>query len=199
MVYPKPVEELIDQLRILPAIGPRSAERIALWLLLDRKRNPVSLAEALVECEKQVGFCSQCGFFAEKGEDCSVCNSSRRTSNAICVVEKAPDVIALERSGAFNGKYHCLGGVLSPLDGIHPEDLRIESLIHRVDEMDEGAEVILAIGVHIEGEATSSYLEGVLKDKEVKVTRLARGLPVGANLEFADQLTLTRAFEGRLS
>jgi len=199
MEYPQPVADLIHELKALPAIGPRSAERIALWLLIDKKRNPISLAESLVECEKQIGFCSQCGFFAARDQDCEICLSEKRKDNAICVVEKASDVIALERSGAFKGKYHCLGGVLSPLDGIHPEDLKIESLLTRVDALPEGGEVILAIGVNIEGEATSSYLEDLLNEKEVTVTRLARGLPVGANLEFADQLTLTRAFEGRVS
>ena len=200
MDFPKPVADLIDELKTLPAIGSRSAERIALWLLMDKKRNPVSLAEALVECEKQVGFCVECGFFSEKGKECEICRSEKkRATNSICVVEKAPDVIALERSGAFQGLYHCLGGVLSPLDGIHPEDLKIDSLLKRVDAIKPGGEVILAIGANVEGEATSSYLEDLLRGKEVTVTRLARGLPVGANLEFADQLTLERAFKERVS
>jgi len=199
MNYPAPVAELIDQLKVLPAIGPRSAERIALWLLMNHKRNPVSLAEALVECEKKVGFCSECGFFSQRESLCDICVSDKRNKKAICVVEKAPDVIALERSGAFKGLYHCLGGVLSPLDGVHPESLKIDSLLNRVDKLNGEGEVILAIGAHVEGEATSSYIEELLKEKGVKVSRLARGLPVGANLEFADQLTLTRAFEGRMS
>jgi len=197
MNYPEPVSNLIDQLKLLPAIGPRSAERIALWLLMDRKRNPISLAEALVESERAVGFCPECGFFSERDQVCEICASEKRVKTKICVVEQAPDVMALERSGAYKGMYHCLGGVLSPLDGVHPEDLRIEGLLQRVKEFEAEGEVILAIGAHIEGEATSNYIESILKDEGVKVTRLARGLPVGGNLEFADQLTLARAFEGR--
>ncbi len=196
MDYPQPVHELINELKSLPAIGARSAERIAIWMLRDKRRNPISLAEALVNCEKEVGACPECGFFSLRGELCEICASKKRERNAVCVVEQAPDVMSLERSGAFKGLYHCLGGVLSPLDGVHPEDLRIESLMRRVDQMD-GGEVILAIGAHVEGEATSNYLAELLEGKGVKVTRLARGLPVGANLEFADQLTLARAFEGR--
>jgi len=197
MNYPKAVSELVDQLKLLPAVGPRSAERIALWLLMDTKRNPISLAEALVECEKQIGFCERCGFFAQKESLCEICASSKREQNSICVVERAPDILALERSGAYKGLYHCLGGVLSPLDGIHPEHLKIESLLKRIQSFSEGGEVILAISANVEGEATSHYLAELLAKEDVKVTRLARGLPVGANLEFADQLTLTRAFEGR--
>jgi len=198
MDYPAPLQELITQLKALPAVGPRSAERIALWLLLDRKRNPISLAEALVECEKHIGFCPTCGFFSEGEQECKICRSEQRNPHAICVVEKAPDILALERAGAFTGRYHCLGGVLSPLDGVHPEDLRIGSLMQRVEALGDEGEIILAIGGHIEGEATSNYLEDLLREFPVRVTRLARGLPVGANLEFTDQLTLTRAFEGRL-
>lgn len=198
MNYPRPVLDLIEQLSLLPAIGPRSAERIALWLLLDTKKASLSLAESLVECEKHIGFCLECGFFAPKGDKCEICISQKRDCGVVCVVEKAPDVIALERSGAFNGLYHCLGGVLSPLEGIHPEDLRIDGLLRRIDSGGV-EEVILAIGAHVEGEATSSYLEGVLKEKSVRVTRLARGLPIGGSLEYADQLTLNKAFEGRSS
>ncbi len=197
MNYPKAVGELVDQLKLLPAIGPRSAERIALWLLMDSKRNPLSLAEALVECEKQIGFCQKCGFFSEKESLCEICTSTKREQNTICVVERAPDVIALERSAAYKGLYHCLGGVLSPLDGVHPENLNIDSLIKRVRDFSDGGEVILAISANVEGEATSHYIADLLSHRGVKVTGLARGLPVGANLEFADQLTLARAFEGR--
>jgi len=197
MEYPKTVRDLIDELKLLPAIGSRSAERIALWLLMDKKRNPLSLSEVLIRCEKEVGFCEVCGFFSAIEEKCEICLSTKRRLNAICVVEKAPDVMVLERSGAFDGLYHCLGGVLSPLDGIHPEDLKIDSLIKRVQKMEGEVEVILAIGANVEGEATSNYLSELLEGKGVKVTRLARGLPVGANLEFTDQLTLARAFEGR--
>ena len=195
MNYPESVTKLVDELKLLPAIGPRSAERIALWLLMDRRRNPISLAEALVACEREVGFCESCGFF--QGENgCEVCDAKTRERNKICVVEQAPDVMVLERSGAFKGMYHCLGGVLSPLDGIHPEDLRIASLMNRIEQLEDG-EVILAISASVEGEATCGYLENILKEKEVKVTRLARGLPMGSTLEYADQLTLARAFEGR--
>lgn len=197
MNYPDAVDALIDELKVLPAIGPRSAERIALWLLMDRKRNPISLAEALVRCEQETSFCPECGFFSTLQMHCELCESTKRNQNKICVVEKAPDVMVLERSGAYDGLYHCLGGVLSPLDGVHPEDLKIEPLLRRTESLGAGGEVILAISANVEGEATSSYLADILEGKGVKVTRLARGLPMGGNLEFADQLTLARAFEGR--
>lgn len=199
MDYPKAVSELIGELKLLPAVGPRSAERIALWLLMDKRRNPISLAEALVQCERDVDFCLTCGFFTTGSEPCEICSSSKRQRGSICVVERAPDVMALERSDAFKGLYHCLGGLLSPLDGVHPEDLKIDSLLKRVDDLGDDPEVILAISSNVEGDATASYIADLLIEKEVKVTRLARGLPVGANLEFTDQLTLARAFEGRKS
>ncbi len=197
MKLPKAVSELIDELKVLPAIGPRSAERIAVWMLTNAKRNPVSLAEALIKCEQEVSFCKDCGYFSQGGELCEVCTSPRRQRHLICVVEKAPDVIVLERSQAFTGLYHCLGGVLSPLDNVHPEDLKIASLKRRVEAFEDGGEVILALNASVEGEATCNYLESLLSSETVKVTRLARGLPVGAHLEYADQLTLERAFEGR--
>lgn len=197
MDYPKAVSELISELKLLPAIGPRSAERIALWLMMDKKRNPLALAESLVEVEKQIGFCAECGFFSLKGECCEICESSKREQSAICVVERAPDVMAIERSAAYKGLYHCLGGLLSPLDGVHPEDLKIDALLKRAEALGESGEVILAIGSNVEGEATASYLTELLLKQGVRVSRLARGLPVGANLELTDQLTLARAFEGR--
>ena len=197
MDFPKAVSDLINEFKVLPAIGPRSAERIVVWMLMDAKRNPVSLAEALVKCEQEVSFCEKCGFFSEKEELCDLCSSSKRQNNLICVVEKAPDVIILEKSQAFKGLYHCLGGVLSPLDDVHPEDLKIASLERRVAEFDGDGEIILAVSASVEGEATCNYLESLLSSDTVKVTRLARGLPVGSNLEYADQLTLERAFEGR--
>lgn len=197
MDYPEALSNLIDELKRLPAIGPRSAERIALWLQMNKKRNPLSLAEALVNCERETGFCPECGFFSTQDHPCELCTSPKRIQNLLCVVESAPDVISLERSQAFRGLYHCLGGLLSPLDGIHPEDLSINTLLKRAKLLPADGEVILGIGAHVEGEATASYLSELLQQEGIKVSRLARGLPMGASLEFADQLTLARAFEGR--
>lgn len=165
---------------------------------MGKNKNPISLAEALVNCVKEVGFCPQCGFFSEHEIHCQICRDEQRSQHEICVVERASDILSLERSEAFRGFYHCLGGLLSPLDGVHPEDLKIEGLVARVQKLNaEEGEVILALGANVEGEATSSYIEEILSPHGIKVTRLARGIPVGANLEFTDQLTLARAFEGR--
>lgn len=193
--FPIPVRALIDELKRLPGIGPRSAERMAVWLLQNKKANPKVLADALVKAEEEIIACPVCGFFATR-EGCDVCDDPKRDDSILCVVEQATDVIPLERSGAFKGRYHCLGGKLSPLDRVSPEDLNIPALMRRV-ENGSGLEIILALGADVEGEATSNYLADMLRGKSVKLTRIAQGLPAGGGLEHADELTLIRALQGR--
>lgn len=196
--YPEVVGDLIKELKRLPGVGPRSAERIAIWLLQSERANPNNLAAALHTAHTEVQSCEVCGFFATKA-GCPVCNDSGRDATRLCVVEQPAEVLPLERSGVFKGLYHCLGGKLSPLDHVTPEDLRIEELVQRVSESEEPVEVVLAVGADVEGEATASYLADLLREENCNVTRLAQGLPAGGGLEFADDLTLTRAFEGRKS
>jgi len=191
--YPEAVGKLVDELRRLPGVGPRSAERIAIWLLQSAKADPLALASALAKAKDEVVACPVCGFFAT-AERCAICSDPSRES-VLCVVEQATDVLPLERSGAFKGRYHCLGGKLSPLDNVTPDDLRIGSLLRRI-ENEEVPEVILAPGSDVEGEATANYIASLLKGK-CHVTRIAQGLPAGGGLEHADALTLARALEGR--
>jgi recombination protein RecR len=193
--YPQPVVELIAELKKLPGIGPRSAERIAVWLLQHQKSNAAELAQALSEARELVGSCEVCGFFASE-QRCPVCDDSHRDAHELCVVEQATDVLPLERAGVFKGYYHCLGGKLSPLDNITPENLRITQLIRRV-EANPGVEVILALGADVEGEATANYLAEALSTRDCEVTRIAQGLPAGGGLDHADELTLMRALQGR--
>ena len=193
--YPEPVSALIEELRQLPGVGPRSAERIALWILQNAKANPGKLSEALQTAAREVTACGTCGFFATMA-GCPVCSDEKRDRSQLCVVEQATDVLPIERSGAYRGMYHCLDGKLSPLDNVTPDDLRLGSLIRRIEEIN-GVEVILAVGADVEGEATANYLAELLDGKECRVTRLAQGLPAGGDLEHADALTLSRAFEGR--
>jgi recombination protein RecR len=193
--FPIPVRSLIDELKRLPGIGPRSAERMAVWLLQSNKADPQTLAETLIKAHAEIIACPTCGFFATHG-NCGICDDPKRDDSLLCVVEQATDVIPLERSGAFKGRYHCLGGKLSPLDRVSPEDLNIPSLIRRV-ETGGGMEIILALGADVEGEATSNYLADMLRGKPVKLTRIAQGLPAGGGLEHADELTLIRALQGR--
>jgi recombination protein RecR len=194
--FPEPVRQLIGQLKRLPGIGPRSAERVAVWLLQNPKADPVALADALQIAKDIVRPCPACGFFATD-EGCVVCDDPKRDDHMLCVVEQATDVLPLERSGAFRGRYHCLGGKLSPLDRVSPEDLRIPELLRRVDAATEEIEVILALGSDVEGEATANYLADLLRSKNCRLTRIAQGLPAGGGLEHADELTLMRAMQGR--
>ena len=193
--YPEPVVELIAELKRLPGIGPRSAERIAVWLLQHPKSNAIEVSEAVLMAKQKVSSCDVCGFFSSD-DGCPVCSDDQRDVNELCVVEQATDVLPLERSGVFKGYYHCLGGKLSPLDNVSPENLRITPLIKRV-EANPGAEVILALGSDVEGEATANYLAEVLITRECQVTRIAQGLPAGGGLDHADDLTLMRALQGR--
>ncbi|MBC7980210.1 MAG: recombination protein RecR [Armatimonadetes bacterium] len=194
--FPFPVKALVAELKRLPGIGPRSAERMAVWLLQNKKAEPLALAEAVIKAKEGIIECPICGFFATP-ESCGICSDPKRDEALLCVVEQATDVLPLERSGAFKGRYHCLGGKLSPLDRVSPEDLRIPELIRRVEASNGSVEVILALGADVEGEATSNYLADMLRGKSTKVTRIAQGLPAGGGLEHADELTLIRAMQGR--
>ena len=196
--FPEPVKALISELKRLPGIGARSAERIAVWLLQSPKANPAPLAEVLLVARGTIRPCPVCGFFAT-ADGCGVCDDPARDDSILCVVEQATDVLPLERSGAFRGRYHCLGGKLSPLDRVSPEDLRIPPLIRRIEAAAGEIEVILALGSDVEGEATANYLAELLRGRNCRLTRIAQGLPAGGGLEFADELTLLRAMEGRRS
>lgn len=194
--FPQPVRDLIAELKHLPGVGPRSAERIAVWLLQHPKACPEDLAAAIREAEARVEDCPVCGFFAT-AEGCGICQDEGREPLALCVVEQATDVLPLERSGAFRGRYHCLGGKLSPLDRVTPEDLRIPQLLRRLEAMEGEVEVILALGSDVEGEATANYLADLLRGRNCHLSRIAQGLPAGGGLEHADELTLLRAIQGR--
>jgi len=196
--YPHEIKELIAHLKRLPGIGPKSAERIAIWMLGARGSMAGELAEAIRKAETGVRACGQCGFFAGSGAECLICGDAGREAGLICVVEHATDVLPLERTGAFRGQYHCLGGKISPLENVGPEDLRIEALFRRLGGGGFG-EVILAVGSDVEGEATANYLAEMLGRRcaGISVTRLAQGLPAGGGLEHADELTLFRALDGR--
>jgi recombination protein RecR len=194
--FPEPVKSLIAELKHLPGIGPRSAERIAVWLLQNPKAKPGDLAVALGEAKAKVLACPICGFFAT-ADGCGICDDPKRDALSLCVVEQATDVLPLERSGVFYGRYHCLGGKLSPLDRVSPEDLRIPALLRRLDQNAHEVEVILALGSDVEGEATANYLVDLLRGRNCRLTRIAQGLPAGGGLEHADELTLMRAMQGR--
>ena len=194
--FPEPVKALINELKRLPGVGPRSAERIALWLLQSPQADGPALAAAIQEAKETIIACPVCGFFAVQGA-CQLCDDPKRDDHLLCVVEQTTDVLPLERSGAFRGRYHCLGGKLSPLDRVAPEDLRIPALLQRIEAAVGEIEVILALGADVEGEATANYLAGLLRGRPCRITRIAQGLPAGGGLEHADGLTLLRAIEGR--
>jgi recombination protein RecR len=196
--FPEPVRDLITQLKRLPGIGPRSAERVAVWLLQSPKADPGMLAGALRTAKESVRPCPVCGFFATD-EGCAICDDPKRDDHMLCVVEQATDVLPLERSGSFRGRYHCLGGKLSPLDRVSPEDLHIPELLRRIEAAPDETEVILALGSDVEGEATANYLADLLRGRNCRLTRIAQGLPAGGGLEHADELTLMRAMQGRRS
>ncbi len=197
MLLPESIQSLINSLERLPGIGPKSASRLAFYLLRAPDEVSQNLATALADLKAKTAFCQECFNITEAGrERCEICESSRRDGSLICVVEEALDVLALERTGGFQGKYHVLQGVLSPIEGIGPDDLKIKQLIARVSK-GEVKEVILATNPSMEGDATALYLRQHLEPLGVKVTRLARGLPVGGDLEYADQNTLLRALSGR--
>lgn len=189
------IQRLLEELEKLPGVGPKSAQRIAYWLLTSEYADGDRLAEAILEVKRTVSFCPICFNFAEGGE-CEVCASSKRDRTGICVVEEPRDLAAIERTGGFSGTYHVLGGVISPMEGIGPDRLRIRELLTRLADGNV-TEVVLATNPNVEGETTAVYLARLIKPLGVKVTRLASGLPVGGDLEFADEITLGRAIEDR--
>lgn len=193
--YPPPLEALLRELRRLPGVGPKSAERIALWLLADASRRSMPLAESLQAASATVRPCNKCGFFSVQ-ELCPVCSDPKRGGLEICVVEHATDILPIEKTGLFRGRYHALGGKLSPLDRIGPENLRIRELLDRLDE-EQPTEIILALSADVEGGATTSYLASLLRERGIAVSRVAHGLPAGGGLEHADSLTLQSALAGR--
>ena len=192
---PEPVVSLIAALNKLPGIGPRSAERIALHLVQTDSAVVKQLAGVMLHAREKIQFCATCGALTEKSP-CSICTDARRDSSLICVVERAVDILSVERSGTYRGKFHVLGGNISPLDGIEPEDLRIAELEKRLTQ-EPIKEIVIALSTDVEGDATSFYLAKRLARKGLKISRIAYGLPAGSGLEFADELTLSRALEGR--
>jgi len=194
-VYAGPVQDLIDELGRLPGVGPKSAQRIAFHLLKLPRDDALRLASVITEVKDKISFCHRCYNVCE-GEECELCLDTRRDPTLVCVVEEPRDIVAVEKTQEFRGRYHVLQGAISPIEGIGPDQLRVKELLARVDA--EGiVEIILCTNPNIEGEATAMYLARLLKPLGVKVTRIASGLPVGGDLEYADELTLGRALEGR--
>ena len=193
--YEGPVQRLIDELGRLPGVGPKSAQRIAYYLLKAAPEDARRLAAAIVEVKERIGWCKQCFNIAE-GELCSYCLDDRRDATVLCVVEEPRDIVAVERTQEFHGRYHVLQGTISPIEGIGPDQLRVKELLRRVDE-DGVVEVILATNPNTDGEVTAMYLAKALSERDVRVTRIASGLPVGGDLEYADEVTLGRALAGR--
>jgi recombination protein RecR len=195
MMYEGAIQDLIDEFGRLPGIGPKSAQRIAFHIIQSEKVDIARLVEVLRTVKEKVKFCTECGNISEE-ELCRICRDERRDKSTICVVEESKDVIAIEKTREFRGKYHVLGGAISPIDGIGPENLRIKELLTRLQSADI-EEIIIATDPNLEGEATATYLSRLLKPLGLKISRLASGLPVGGDLEYADEVTLGRAFEGR--
>ena len=195
MPLPEPIVALTAALSKLPGIGPRSAERVALHLVQTDSAAVKHLAEAILIARERIRFCETCGALTEKSP-CSTCTDDRRDASLVCIVEKAVDILSIERSGTFRGKFHVLGGKISPLDGVEPDDLRIGGLEKRLSS-EPIKEIIIALGTDVEGDATSSYLAKRLARAGLKISRIGFGLPAGSGLEFADELTLNRALEGR--
>ena len=194
-MYEGIIQDLIDELGRLPGVGPKSAQRIAFHIIQSDRVDVTRLAEVLKTVKERVKFCSTCGNISEE-ELCKICRDPRRDKTSICVVEESKDVLAIEKTREFKGTYHVLGGAISPIDGVGPENLRIKELMTRLSETTIG-EIIIATDPNLEGEATATYLSRLIKPMDIKVSRLASGLPVGGDLEYADEVTLGRAFEGR--
>jgi recombination protein RecR len=197
VMYEGIIQDLIDELGKLPGIGPKSAQRIAFHLVQSERVDVNRLVDVLRIVKEKVRFCSQCFNVAEE-EECKICRDPRRDNASICVVEESKDVVAIERTREFRGKYHVLGGAISPIDGIGPEQLRVRELLSRLSDSNI-KEIIIATDPNLEGEATATYLARTIKPLGIKISRLASGLPVGGDLEYADEVTLGRAFEGRRS
>jgi recombination protein RecR len=196
-IYEGPIQDLIEELGRLPGVGPKSAQRLAFHLLQVDIEDAERLADAIRNVKQKVQFCERCFNVSELAE-CRICRDARRDPSVLCVVEEPRDVLAIEKTGEFRGRYHVLGGAISPIDGIGPEQLRVRELVARIGTEDVG-EVVLATNPNIEGEATASYLSKLLKSMDLQVSRIASGLPVGGDLEYADEVTLGRAFAGRRS
>ncbi len=195
MYHAESIEQLVEEFSSLPGIGRKSAHRLAMHILKLPKPDVLRIADALVNVKERIQYCSVCWNFTEENP-CRICSNQQRNRSVICVVEDPNDVIVIEKTHEFKGLYHVLGDALSPLDGIGPEDLKIQELLHRID--DSIQEIILAMNSSIEGEATTMYLSRLLKPLGMKVTRLARGIPIGSDLEFTDQATLVRALAARV-
>ncbi|MBA2873208.1 recombination protein RecR [Anoxybacillus calidus] len=195
MHYPEPISKLIDSFMKLPGIGPKTAVRLAFFVLNMKEDTVLDFAKALVNAKRNLTYCSSCGHITDR-DPCYICEDERRDRTTICVVQDPKDVIAMEKMKEYNGLYHVLHGAISPMDGIGPEDIKIPELLKRLQD-DTVQEVILATNPNIEGEATAMYISRLLKPTGIKITRIAHGLPVGGDLEYADEVTLSKALEGR--
>lgn len=195
MHYPEPITKLMDSFMKLPGIGPKSAARLAFYVLDMKEDDVLDFAKALLDAKRNLSFCSVCGHITDK-DPCYICSDTSRDRSVICVVQESKDVIAMEKMRDFHGLYHVLHGTISPMDGIGPEDINIPDLLKRLQD-DTIEEVILATNPNVEGEATAMYISRLLRPSGIKVTRIAHGLPVGGDLEYADEVTLSKAMEGR--
>ncbi|WP_203364677.1 recombination mediator RecR [Bacillus sp. REN10] len=195
MYYPEPITKLIDSFMKLPGIGPKTAARLAFFVLDMKEEDVLDFAKSLVNAKRDLGYCSVCGHITDQ-DPCAICADERRDRSVICVVQDPKDVIAMEKMKEFNGLYHVLQGAISPMEGIGPEDINIPDLLKRLQD-ETIVEVILATNPNIEGEATAMYISRLLKPSGIRVTRIAHGLPVGGDLEYADEVTLSKALEGR--
>ncbi len=194
-IYPESLSNLIEQFQKLPTIGKKSAQRLAMSIVLSDEKSVKEFADALIDVKEKIKYCEICGNITEDNL-CDICKDITRNEDCLCVVEDINDLIAIEKSGAFHGKYHVLGGLISPSDGIGPEELNIDKLLKRITD-ENIKEIILAISSTIEGETTSIFLSNLLAEKNVRLSKIAQGIPVGSNLEYFDQLTLERAIEDR--
>lgn len=195
MYYPEPISKLIDSFTKLPGIGPKTAVRLAFFVLTMRDDDVLDFANSLVSAKRELNYCSICGHITDR-DPCAICEDQSRDNTVICVVEDPKDVIAMEKTKEFHGRYHVLNGVISPMDGIGPEDINVPSLLERLKD-DSIEEVILATNPNIEGEATAMYISRLVKPSGIRTTRIAHGLPVGGDLEYADEVTLAKSLEGR--
>lgn len=195
MHYPEPITKLMDSFSKLPGIGPKTAARLAFFVLDMKEEDVLDFAQALIKAKRDLGFCSICGHITDT-DPCYICDDKNRDRSLICVVETPQDVIAMEKMRDFGGLYHVLHGTISPMDGIGPEDINVPQLLKRL-QAEEVTEVILAMNPNVEGEATSMYISRLIKPSGIKVTRIAHGLPMGGDLEYADEVTLSKAMEGR--
>jgi recombination protein RecR len=194
--YAKPLARLIGELEKLPGIGPKSAQRLAFYVMRLSQEEAKALADAILEVKARIGYCRICFNFTDQ-EICDICRDPRRNDSDLCVVADPRDLIAIEKTGEFRGKYHVLGGVLAPMDGIGPDQLRVRELIGRLQQRETFREIVLATNPTVEGDATALYLSRLIKPLGVRVTRIAHGVPVGGDLDYADQATLIQAYEGR--